>query len=191
MEKLRRCYRSEIQRAAPYDGPRRISSSWVHFQSMHSMEKGPNRFPSSSDDEPQGEEDHENSITRINDALNNNYSHQKGNFSNQGLMGNGTTSGFRIKIPGKASAGDIAKKKKGDNGMDEVLAAIETLGEWFVRIEKVKMDMTHEVKQMRMQMELKRIEMILESQQRIVEAFANAISNRKPKKAKKMPMSDC
>ncbi|CAI9759963.1 unnamed protein product [Fraxinus pennsylvanica] len=102
-------------------------------------------------------------------------------------MGNGTTSGFQIKIPGKASAGytsgygvsgkfsrdgftgkdeigkgigDIAKKKKGDNGMDEVVAAIETLGEWFVRIEKVKMDMAHEVEQM----ELKRTEMILESQ---------------------------
>ncbi|CAI9765127.1 unnamed protein product [Fraxinus pennsylvanica] len=245
MEKLRKRYRSEIQRAAPYGGPRRISSSWVHFQSMHSMEKGPNRSPSSSDDEPQGEEDNKNSITRINDALNNNYSHQKGNFSNQGLMGNGTTNGFRIKIPGKASAGynapkvydkfnemggqnpnnprpkfnsstsgygvsgkfsrdgfmgrdeigkgigDIATKKKGDNGMDEVVAAIETLGEGFVRIEKVKMDMAREVEQMRMQMELKRTEMILESQQRIVEAFANAISDRKPKKAKKMPMPDC
>ncbi|CAI9758180.1 unnamed protein product [Fraxinus pennsylvanica] len=160
-------------------------------------------------------------------------------------MGNGTTSGFRIKIPGKASAGytapkvydkfnemggqnpnnhhpkinsstcgygvfgkfsrdgftgrdeigkgigDIAMNKKGDNGMDEVVAAIETLGEWFVRIEKVKMDMAHEVEQMRMQMELKRTEMILESQQRIVEAFANAISDMKPKKSKKMPMPDC
>ncbi|CAI9768569.1 unnamed protein product [Fraxinus pennsylvanica] len=189
MEKLRRCYRSEIQRAAPYDGPRRISSSWVHFPSMHSMEKGPNRSPSSSEDEPQGEEDHENSITRINDALNNNYSHQKSNFSNQGLMGNGTTSGFQIKIPVKASAGYTSGY--GVSGKFSRDGFTETLGEWFVRIEKVKMDMAHEVEQMRMQMELKRIEMILESQQRIVEAFANAISNRKPEKAKKMPMPDC
>ncbi|KAL2501642.1 Alcohol dehydrogenase transcription factor MYB [Forsythia ovata] len=245
MEKLRKRYRSEIQRAAPYGGPSRISSAWVHFQSMHSMEKGPNSSPPSSDDEPQEEEDNKNSITRIYDEHNNNYSNQKGSFSNQGLMNNGTTSGFRIKIPGKASAGhsapkvygkfygmggqtpnnphpkinsttsdyevsgkvsrdgfmgrdemgkrigDIANKKKGGNGMDELVAAIETLGEGFVRMEKVKMDMAREVEQMRMQMELKRTEMILESQKRIVEAFADAIADRKTKKAKKMSMPEC
>lgn len=75
--------------------------------------------------------------------------------------------------------------------MDEVVAAIETLGEGFERMEKVKMDMTREVEQMRMQMELKRTELILGSQHMIVEAFANAISDRKTKKAKKMSMPEC
>lgn len=75
--------------------------------------------------------------------------------------------------------------------MDEVVAAIETLGEGFERMEKVKMDMAREVEQMRMQMELKRTELILGSQNRIVEAFANAISDRKTKKAKKMSMPEC
>ena len=40
-----------------------------------------------------------------------------------------------------------------------------------------------EIETMRMEMEMKRTEMILESQQRIVEAFAKAISEKK-KKAK-------
>jgi hypothetical protein len=39
---------------------------------------------------------------------------------------------------------------------------------------------------MRMEMEMKRTEMILESQQRIVEAFAKALSEKK-KRPKRMP----
>ncbi|MCI08877.1 myb-like protein O-like, partial [Trifolium medium] len=42
MEKLRKRYRSEIQRLRSLPVPRsRSSSSWVHFKSMDSMEKGP------------------------------------------------------------------------------------------------------------------------------------------------------
>ncbi|CAA2958275.1 Hypothetical predicted protein [Olea europaea subsp. europaea] len=80
---------------------------------------------------------------------------------------------------------DIARKKKGDNGMDEVVAAIETLGERFLIMEKM-MDMAREVEYMPMQMELKKTKLILESHQRIVEAFANVISDRKTKKTKQM-----
>lgn len=69
-------------------------------------------------------------------------------------------------------------------------AAIRALGEGFVRMEKVKMDMAHRIEEMRMEMELKRTEMILGSQQRIVEAFVEAISERKTKKAKKMMMPE-
>ena len=47
----------------------------------------------------------------------------------------------------------------------------------------MKMEMAREIETMRMEMEMKRTEMILESQQRIVEAFAKAISEKK-KKAK-------
>ncbi|XP_022857426.1 uncharacterized protein LOC111378461 [Olea europaea var. sylvestris] len=109
MEKLRKRYRSEIQRATQYGSPRQISSSWVHFQSMHSMEKGPKGSPS-SDEERHEEEDHKNSIY---DAHNNNYSNRKGNFSNQGLMSNMMNGVFRIKIPGVASAGRSAPKVYG------------------------------------------------------------------------------
>lgn len=72
------------------------------------MEKGhSNPTPPSSDDE---EDDfgHKNSVKRINDLYNKN---QKGvNIENQGPASNGSSSGFRIKIPGMVSAGPALSK---------------------------------------------------------------------------------
>ncbi|XP_061995415.1 trihelix transcription factor ASIL2-like [Rosa rugosa] len=68
----------------------------------------------------------------------------------------------------------------------EMVSAIKVLGDGFVRMEQMKMEMAREIETMRMEMEMKRTEMILESQQRIVEAFAKAVSEKK-KKAKRMP----
>ncbi|KAK6143039.1 hypothetical protein DH2020_023387 [Rehmannia glutinosa] len=224
MEKLRKRYRAEIQRAAAHGGVHRYTSSWVHFQKMHSMEKGPNPSPPSSSDEE--ESDHRSSIKRINDL----YNYNQGIFSTQGPPeSNGA---IRIKIPGrmnpgpsmgpnpnnpkpnhrftnyvsgvngaassKASkdgfvgrgemrkrVGEIPKINKGDSGVGELVAAIHSLGEGFMRMEKVKMDMVRQVEEMRMEMELKRTEMILESEQRILEAFAKAITERSAKRAKR------
>ncbi len=50
------------------------------------------------------------------------------------------------------------------------------------------MKMAREIEAMRMEMEMKLTEMILESQQLFVEAFAKAFSEKsKKKKAKRMP----
>ena len=57
----------------------------------------------------------------------------------------------------------------------------------FVRMEQMKMEMAREMETMRMEMEMKRTEMILDSQQRIVEAFAKALSEKKKKRPKRMP----
>lgn len=238
MEKLRKRYRAEIQRAATHGGVRGFPSSWAHFQSMHAMEKGPDNRPSppSTDDEEE-ETDHKNSIKRINNLHNN----QMGNFGNQGPVINGAASGFRIKIPGMVTAwpaetklhsshneicdenhyncnprfinsvnggygtthrrdGNFGQNKmgkrvseisKGDSSVSEVVKAVQALGERFMRIEKVKMDMARQVEEMRIQMELKRTEMILEAQQRIVEAFATTISERTTKKAKRVSNPEC
>ncbi|CAA3033030.1 Hypothetical predicted protein, partial [Olea europaea subsp. europaea] len=48
---------------------------------------------------------------------------------------------------------DIARKKKEDNGIGEVVAAVETLGERFLIMEKM-MHMAGEVEQMRMRMQI-------------------------------------
>ncbi|KAL9142197.1 hypothetical protein ABFS82_14G152700 [Erythranthe guttata] len=103
MEKLRKRYRAEIQRSAAHGGVRRYTSSWVHFHIMHAMEKGPNPTPPSSDDDDEEEEnDHRNSIKRINDLYNHN---QKGGFAAPDPPEtNGSTSGFRIKIPGRVTS---------------------------------------------------------------------------------------
>lgn len=236
MEKLRKRYRGEIQRAAAHGGVRRFASSWVHFQNMHFMEKGPNPTPPSSGDE---EEDFNDGINRINGLYNKN---QKAYFNNDRLDDNGATNGFRIKIPGRVAVGPSAVKgysnfdeisgqypnnpnptfpnyaagrhiaasnkvfkeafvgkgemgnrageiprKSNVDGVGEVVAAIQALGEGFMRVEKAKMDMVRQVEEMRMEMELKRTEMILESQKKIVEAFAKAMSERSSKRAKRNP----
>lgn len=81
------------------------------------------------------------------------------------------------------------ERERGEKERDpvaEMVSAIKALGDGFVRMEQMKMEMAREIETMRMEMEMKRTEMILDSQQRIVEAFAKAVSEKK-KKAKRMP----
>lgn len=71
------------------------------------MEKGPNPAPSSSSDD---EEDYNsNGVKRINDLYSYN---QKGTYAGGGQLpeNNGGGSGFRIKIPGRATAGRTVAK---------------------------------------------------------------------------------
>ncbi|KAK1394193.1 MADF domain-containing protein [Heracleum sosnowskyi] len=77
-------------------------------------------------------------------------------------------------------------KKESDDPAMELVGAIKALGDGFVRMERMKMDMVREVEAMRMDMEMKKTEMILESQQRILESFVNAVSDGNNKKAKRM-----
>lgn len=78
--------------------------------------------------------------------------------------------------------------KRERDPVTEMVSAIKVLGDGFVRMEQMKMEMAREIEAMRMEMEMKRTEMILESQHRIVEAFAKAVSEKsKKKKAKRMP----
>ncbi|KAL3615981.1 hypothetical protein CASFOL_040275 [Castilleja foliolosa] len=69
MEKLRKRYRAEIQRATAHGGVSCHVSSWAHFHKMHSMEKGPNPSPPSSSSSEEIEINHKNNnnIKRIND----------------------------------------------------------------------------------------------------------------------------
>ncbi|XP_057807485.1 trihelix transcription factor ENAP1-like [Salvia miltiorrhiza] len=171
MEKLRKRYRAEIQRSS--SGARRSASSWAHFHNMHSMEKGsdPTPPPSSSSDED--EDTKTNSVKRINDLYNR---HTNGS-------GSTSTPGVRIKMPGAASTNPNPNPRiippNSSSGGKSVVEAIQALGEGFMRMEKMKMEMAQQIEEMRMEMELKRTEMILDSQHRIVDAFARAI--KKPK----------
>ncbi|XWS77347.1 hypothetical protein CRYUN_Cryun01aG0253400 [Craigia yunnanensis] len=113
----------------------------------------------------------------------------KGNF---GGSGSGSAYGTRVlrgfeDTPGKTAAS--GKRERERDAMTEMVSAIKVLGDGFVRMEQMKMEMTREIETMRMEMEMKRTEMILESQQRIVEAFAKAVSERK-KKHKRMPSAE-
>ncbi|KAF8379187.1 hypothetical protein HHK36_028616 [Tetracentron sinense] len=84
--------------------------------------------------------------------------------------------------------GDIGGKREMDP-VAEMVSAIKLLGEGFLKMEQMKIEMGMEVERMRMEMEMKRTEMILESQQQIVDAFAKGLYER-TKKAKRMPSPD-
>ncbi|KAJ6686034.1 TRIHELIX TRANSCRIPTION FACTOR ASIL2 [Salix purpurea] len=81
-------------------------------------------------------------------------------------------------------------KKREREPMEELVAAVKVLGDGFVRMEQMKMEMAREMETMRMEMEMKRTEMFLESQQRIVEAFAKTLSKKKKKRPKRMPLPE-
>lgn len=72
-----------------------------------------------------------------------------------------------------------------DDPMVEIASAIKLLGDTLLRTEQTKMEMTREMEAMRMETEMKRTKMILESQQRIVEAFAKTMSDHTEEKKKK------
>ncbi|KAG6423286.1 hypothetical protein SASPL_113678 [Salvia splendens] len=168
MEKLRKRYRADIQRSAA----RRSASSWAHFQQMHSMEKGtdlPTPPPSSSSEEEHNTKS--NSVKRRINDLYNRHANQSG----------ASTPGVRIKMPGAAAKAPNPNPRivPNSSGKPSVVEAIQALGEGFVRMEQMKMEMAQQIEEMRMEMELKRTEMILDSQRRIVDAFARAI--KKPK----------
>ncbi|CAN4076018.1 unnamed protein product [Withania somnifera] len=76
----------------------------------------------------------------------------------------------------KGGGGSGVGVKRGRDSVEEMVLSIKLLGEGFLKMEKMKMEMAKEVEQMRMEMEMKRNEMILKSQKQIVEAFVKVLS---------------
>jgi hypothetical protein len=71
--------------------------------------------------------------------------------------------------------------KRGRGPVAEMVESIRFLGEGFIEMEKMKMDMVKEIEKMRMDMEVKRNEMLLKSQQQIVDAFLKGLVDVKNK----------
>jgi len=100
----------------------------------------------------------------------------------RGIGAGGSSYGARVvRIPeggGKRGREMMMKTEEDDNDpMVEIASAIKLLGDTLVRTEQTRMEMTREIEAMRMDTEMKRTKMILESQQRIVEAFAKSLSD--------------
>lgn len=103
-------------------------------------------------------------------------------------MNNNSESGSRINggtrlvkervVLGKREREREVERERERDPIGEMVNAIKVLRDGFVRMEQMKMEMAREIETMRMEMEMKRTEMILESQQRIVEAFAKAVSEK-------------
>lgn len=118
--------------------------------------------------------------SKFNDC-NTNYGHSP----NYNSGNSGVRDGFIGRF-GTERSGGGGKRREG-NPLEEMVDAIKMLGDGFVRMERMKIDMAREIEGMRMEMEMKRTEMILESQQKVVETFAKALLEKKNKKAKRMP----
>lgn len=78
----------------------------------------------------------------------------------------------------------VRKKREVVGSFAAVVSSIKMLAEEYVKVETMKMEMAMEIEKMRMEMEVKRNEVILESHKLAVEAFLNAMFDRKKKKVK-------
>ncbi|GAB2224323.1 hypothetical protein Drorol1_Dr00005076 [Drosera rotundifolia] len=241
MEKLRKRYRNEVQRARLVPGVR-VSSSWVHFGAMDAMERGttvmrsspsiPLAMPRAGARDEDDDEDEES------DGYEESGDHSAGygvRVSDGSMIGNGVDrvsswardlggwgsragisakgyhhfdegrSGYGIGGKGKyeygfdggdarytrrvlKSAEEGSRKKRGREEVDhdpvkEMVEVLKRFGEGFMRMEKVKMDLAREIEQMRMEMEMKRTERILEGNQKLVDALVKGFFEER-KKAK-------
>nr|XP_043610937.1 trihelix transcription factor ASIL1-like [Erigeron canadensis] len=84
---------------------------------------------------------------------------------------------------------DVKSDDSGGEVISEMVGAINKLADGFVRMEQMKMEMAKEFESMRMKMEMKRTEMVLESQQKIWGSFMETFKEKKDdgKKVKRMP----
>ncbi|THG00143.1 protein FIP2-like [Camellia sinensis] len=189
MEKLQKRYRAEIQRALSMTPKgQRFNSSWVHFDRMDLMEKGPNSVSVMVDlspiDEDEDDDDYEEDLYQsVKRGVTKNRSvHGSASNGIGGVVRDGYSERLGLGKRGGGGSGDeVGMKREGDP------VAIKGLGDGFVRMEKMKMKMAREVEAMRREIEMKRTEMILQSQERIVEAFGKALSEKRNKKSKRMP----
>lgn len=216
MEKLRKRYRTEIQRARSLPVSR-FNSSWIHFKLMDSMEKGPKPDHNDSDC-PDDDEDDQDQDQDLYEEIKNGHGSNTRSLNKlykNDFGGGGGGGGFRIRFPttqpeskyspdmkynpnpnpnyGNTMAMPMAtpmrnvtgNKREQRSTLGDLVSAIKLLGDGFVKMEQMKMEMAKKIEAMRLEMEMKRTEMILNSQHRIVEAFAKAVSDNSNDKKKK------
>ncbi|CAA6656478.1 unnamed protein product [Spirodela intermedia] len=160
MEKLRKRYRSERRR--------HNHSSWVHFPQMHAMEMG---RPSSS-----------MAAAAAPTA-------RRRRATSPGLV-NGHAEELLPPAEPPSAAGDMRRRKKRAAGvpfLGEMAAAVRMASDGFLRVEEMKMAAAKEMEKQKMEMELRRTEMMIETQNRIVNAFMRGFSQSKKKRPKVNP----
>ncbi|KAI3787532.1 hypothetical protein L1987_42068 [Smallanthus sonchifolius] len=69
--------------------------------------------------------------------------------------------------------------KRENDPIGQIVSSIKLLADGFMKMERMKMDMVHEIEKARMEAEMKRNKLLLESQKQIVEAFVKGLSENK------------
>ncbi|XP_050227073.1 uncharacterized protein LOC126676827 [Mercurialis annua] len=90
----------------------------------------------------------------------------------------------------RKSGAENSNVKEVTDSFAELVSAIRLSTENFVKVEKMKMEMAMEMEKVRMETMLKHNQMILESQQQIVNTFAKTIMEKKEKKKKRKEMEE-
>ncbi|TQD91177.1 hypothetical protein C1H46_023191 [Malus baccata] len=115
-----------------------------------------------------------------------------------GSNGVGSRSGFNQKFRGGMHSngvgledlGGSSSGKGADDPIEAMASSIEFLGEVFVKMEKRKMEMAGEMAKMRMKMEMKQNQLIMESEKQMVDACVKALWETKRKKKMKVVSLD-
>ncbi|KAM0935501.1 putative transcription factor Trihelix family [Dioscorea sansibarensis] len=146
VEKLRKRLRCERRRSLSLRPGAPPSSSWPYFSLLDSIDPLPAPDPPSDDD-------------------------GGGVTANGGGVG-----GLRFEIP-KAVRSQRTERRRGKEGdvWGEMASALMKLGDGFLRVEQMKMEMARETERRRMEMQLRRTEMMLDSQRRIVDALVEGM----------------
>ncbi|KAD5316853.1 hypothetical protein R6Q59_032076 [Mikania micrantha] len=74
---------------------------------------------------------------------------------------------------------EFSRIRRDNDAIGEIVTSIKLLTDGFVKMEKMKMDMVHEIEKTRMEAEMKRNKLLLDSQRQIVEAFVTCLSENK------------
>lgn len=74
-------------------------------------------------------------------------------------------------------------EEEGGDVFAEMAVAIRSFGEGFLRVERMKMEMAREMEKARIDMELKRTEMMLDAQRKMVDAFVKGYTGKKRTRA--------
>ncbi|XP_020213596.1 uncharacterized protein LOC109797854 [Cajanus cajan] len=165
MEKLRQRHRAEKKHPA---------AAWQYNALMDDLERGPLPIsalaPFQNDDDDDDERDDDDDACR-NDT---HFDHRESFIKSKSLnciLGERPVRGFareRVDEPD----GD-------DDDVSGLSAEMRAFAERFIGMENLKMEMVKETQRCRLEMEKKRIQMILESQRRIVDSIARAFASNK------------
>ncbi|KAI4341600.1 hypothetical protein MLD38_026303 [Melastoma candidum] len=184
MEKLRKRYRSDRKRIL--QGSMSVSP-WPYYDLMDQLEHGPRRITDAhpvkaarTEDDDDEEDERGFGGGRNRRVRSVDYILRRAGVVNR-FAASGTDSGARVVVPEAAAEKRKRVEEGGDGKREKVMRGlaeeIRGMAEKYVGVEEVKMEMVRETERWRMDMERKRLDLIIDSQRKLVEAIAKAFGS--------------
>ncbi|KAG6593000.1 trihelix transcription factor ASIL1-like [Cucurbita moschata] len=208
MEKLRQRFRSEKHRLAIGT---QSSSRWLYFELMNNLLRGPlpisarpmSSIPFDNDEDQTAEKSDNYNSDYEEEEKNRSKSKSISNILRRPIAFDGSSSRRRnrnsseededdeeeadirvSRFPEEDLAGEAAVAEEGKEMCSKLAAEIRLFADRLVGMESLKMEMMKEAEMNRIAMENRRIEMILESEKKIVNSIAKAFGSPPPKRLK-------